>query len=744
MSNGGPDALTSCAVPLAGAGPAATLVVTLLPREPLADRALRNAPDEEARRWGTERVQLLEGVEYRYVVEGLHGEVTCTPEGVFTPDDKSGRTGRLRPGLHVGRMELTVGAGDRVLRAAVEVRSRKVDYLRHYRAMLRDLALVMTEVVMRGFAASGQRFASDTARDPPTLYQRFALLRSLLDDGTLDAALHEVVAHPHRRWVLRHEAIAPGRPLPSGSHVARQIARPGPRRPWPGTSVGVAVDTLPLRLDAVRTEETLDTAENRFVAHALRRWLSLLDDLRQKVGLREQEEVDALADRLAAHLRHAVFVEAGALQRVPAESQVLQKREGYREVFRLFFAVEAAALLVWTPEEGTWHAGVRDVAVLYEYWVHLRLAGIVARVCGVPLDPTALLREDKRGLSVSLRRGKAPVVKATVTRDGRPIDVTFHYNLGFAGRPTAVDAVRGSWTRGMRPDCSLRVAPRSPDAEPVWLHFDAKYRIDAVTELFGREGDDAVTGRAQRNDLAKMHAYRDAIRRTAGAFVVYPGTDRARFARYHELLPGLGAFPLAPTDDEGPARGEAALEDFIREVIDHAAGRATQHERWRYWTSQIFATPPKGRGVIPLVDERPPADIGLLVAAVKSDAHLAWMRKTLRYNLRADGREGSVAISPALLAARYALLHGPGEAATLWRLGDVVEPVTDATLTAMGYPEPGGPLYLLLRLEAEIHVETGRLPSPQALAEARGTENGSRSVPLLRTMAWLFELEQGE
>jgi len=739
VSDEGPRAETSCRVPLRGAGAEATLVLALLPREPLADRALRIAPEEETRGMGTERVQLLEGMEYRYAVEGLVGDVTCEPEVVFTPDDAAGRTGRLRPRLHVGRMELTIRQGDRVLRAAVEVRSRKVDYLRDYRGMLRDLGTLMAEVVMRGFAASGQRFASDTTRDPPTLYQRFALLRSLLDDGTLDAALREVVTRPHRRWVRRHEAVPPGRPLPAGSHVARQLARPGPRRPWPGAPAGSALDTLPLRLDAVRTEETLDTAENRFVAHALRRWLSLLDDLRGRVDARARVEVDTLADRLAAHLRHAVFADLGAMQRVPAESQVLQKREGYREVFRLFFAMEAAAMLAWTPDEGTWHAGVRDVAALYEYWACLRLAGVVARVCGVPLDPAALLREHEGGLKVSLRRGDAPVVEVMVTQHGRPIDVAFYYNRTFAGDTASRRG--GSWTRGMRPDCSLRIAPRAPEAEPVWLHFDAKYRIEAVTELFGGEGEAAVTGRAQRDDLAKMHAYRDAIRRTAGAFVVYPGTDLARFERYHELLPGLGAFPLAPKEAEGPARGEAEIEDFVRAVIDHAAGRATQHERWRYWSSQVFASRPKGRGVAPPVDERPPADVGLLIAAVKSRDHLAWVRAMRRYNLRADGREGSVALSSALMAARYLLLHGADEAPTLWRLGDAVEAVTDAALVEMGYPEPGGPLYLLLRLEAEVELPVTL--SPAVLATARGAGSGSRSVPVIRTLAWLFEAEGG-
>ena len=44
-----------------------------------------------------------------------------------------------------------------------------------------------------------------------------------------------------------------------------------------------------------------------------------------------------------------------------------------------------------------------------------------------------------------------------------------------------------------------------------------------------------------------MHAYRDAIRRSAGAYVIYPGDEeRTPFMEHHEVLPGLGAFPLRP------------------------------------------------------------------------------------------------------------------------------------------------------------------------------------------------------
>src|SRR5205807_2430903 len=48
-----------------------------------------------------ELVQLLEGSEYRYVIEGdgVPALLSLEPHEVFFPDDVSGTSGRLRPGL---------------------------------------------------------------------------------------------------------------------------------------------------------------------------------------------------------------------------------------------------------------------------------------------------------------------------------------------------------------------------------------------------------------------------------------------------------------------------------------------------------------------------------------------------------------------------------------------------------------------------------------------------------------------
>ena len=66
------------------------------------------------------------------------------------------------------------------------------------------------------------------------------------------------------------------------------------------------------------------------------------------------------------------------------------------------------------------------------------------------------------------------------------------------------------------PDASLRIRPKSgrptgvddPDLD-VWVHFDAKYRVTEVTAA--RRTGDGPSRVARRDDLLKMHAYRDAI-----------------------------------------------------------------------------------------------------------------------------------------------------------------------------------------------------------------------------------------
>jgi hypothetical protein len=253
------------------------------------------------------------------------------------------------------------------------------------------------------------------------------------------------------------------------------------------------------------------------------------------------------------------------------------------------------------------------------------------------------------------------------------------------------------------------------DFERVWLHFDAKYGVETLEGLFGEKGlslkeearilDDEeaadARGGAKRADLLKMHAYRDAIRRTAGAYVIHPGSREEKLRQYHEILPGIGAFVLFPAET-GDAEGTSSLVQFIEDVLSHVASQITQHERWRYWTKEVFSEKYRVQGrsqAVPFLS-RPPADTLVLLGYVKSRQHLEWVHLNRRYNLRADKRRGSVGLESSELTAEFVLLYGPGMAdVELWRVSGEPEIVTQAKMFEMAYPEPSGELYYCLLLE---------------------------------------------
>jgi len=291
-----------------------TLLVTLLPSRdphypapaPLID--LRNDPDRDT---SLEPVQLLEGEEYLYEISTDWteiGEVVTDKPEIFNPDTPKGSRGRLRPGAYTGSMPVKILAGHEELGLVTfEVRSRKLDYLSHYRWMLQNIAESFSEVVMERFAPTEQRFAIDQTQDAKTLYQRFAFLKSLISGEVFEAAMRQILARPHRMWVEEEEFRRAGQSIQANSRIARQLSKPGPRITWEEGQFPLGIDSLPSQLSVTRREETLDTSENRFVKFALSLWRSVISDIGQalereipslpvKRGLREIKETKGIRE----------------------------------------------------------------------------------------------------------------------------------------------------------------------------------------------------------------------------------------------------------------------------------------------------------------------------------------------------------------------------------------------------------------------------------------------------------------
>jgi hypothetical protein len=670
---------------------------------------------------------LREGATYRYEIRSDAINVEVEPSELFDPDDASWKQGRLRPGQAVGRLRIRVvdrttgqtGTTD------VDVIAVKLDHETEYRQMLTDISSFAAEAVLQGFAPSLLDLAP-SEQPAELLYLRFAMIAAYLQDPAFEAAMARVTSQPHRSWVAEQEMRPIGSPFPAGAAFRRAVCASGRRVPW-AEGVGTLA-SLPAALVRDRTEASVDNSANQFVKFALERWraiaLELLDGLSlasQKVGsgpLRRGQQIAAdVGAQLDEYLAHPLFREVSSLRRMPTSDQVLLKRAGYREVFRTFAMTESGPTLRINHGDMTdvFAASQRNIATLYEFWCFLAVVNSLGRVCGEDRTARAFAVASD-GTSMTMRSGDESRLSWSVRRGGRPLRIEVFFNRTFAGE----DDRQGSWSQAMRPDCSVSIRPEgstpsrvSTQELEIWLHFDAKYRVDnLLSQLTSAPSSDELprepttSGGAKRDDLLKMHAYRDAISRTAGAYVLYPGSeikDIRRHPGFKEVLPGIGAFPLRPSSDGLPSSSEA-LDQFLNDVLAHVASQVTRDERHRFWSATVNRSgePTLASSLTTDFLDEPPADTDVLLGFVRNSEHRRWIERLQQYNIRAGDRTGAVEIGGRELGAKlllsYESLNGTLHVAhaakvSRWRAA------TATDLLATGYPNPRGDIYFVADLE---------------------------------------------
>lgn len=216
-----------------------------------------------------------------------------------------------------------------------------------------------------------------------------------------------------------------------------------------------------------------------------------------------------------------------------------------------------------------------------------------------------------------------------------------------------------------------------------------------------------------------MHTYKDAIRRTAGAYVLYPGTENG-YTRvgFHELIPGLGAFSIRPS---GPNSGVEELKKFLEKVVEHFMNRASQREKMSFKTYETHKDS-KSNEVKEALPETYGANRSLipdetyvLIGFYKNEEHLNWIVNSRLYNARADSHRGSLRLGPGESSAKYLILHTHNETTTS-KIYKIIETgprvFSKQTLIKNNYPsEPSREYYLIYKIEpvnnAEFEKESG-------------------------------------
>jgi predicted component of viral defense system (DUF524 family) len=684
-----------------------------------------------------------EASEYQFVVE-LAGErpAEIEPGELFSLDPDASNEigasigrGRLRTGNYVGAVDIVVTASNgSQLTGLLEVRSTKLDFENQYRWMLAGVASEAAELLLRSFSPAQVGLRPDVAGRGETIYQQVAFLSAILERPHTIEAFERVLRAPHVSYVDTHQYMPLSRGLNGSSAAMRALTRSGKRV---GAPRGLNVASLPEVASGTTAEASIDNPSNQFVRFVLEHWAQLLDRAQRMLrddspagrrGLREVAKLSSLVEGWRSDRR---LSDVGPLRHLPAGDQVIMRRPGYREIHQAFLESLAAAMLRWDGVDAVIHAGQRNVALLYEYWTYLELRRLVVEFCDYS-DSSTLVELTDAGMHLTLLRGRQRVVTGYVVKAGRLIDVELWFNRNF-------EAPEDSWSLQMRPDCSLRFkAAFGANKVDTWVHFDAKYRAEAVSDLFVGDDESRTSHRA---DLLKMHAYRDAIRWSAGAYVLFPGTDDRYERQHHEVLPGLGAFALAPgSDGHATTASTARLRQFLDQVLDHVAQQASNRERADYWHRVAHSDPPLGEACdfVPL--DRPPADTPVLLGFYWGARHRTWIEESLLYNLRLGDRAGAVTrVGPEASAPYLVLWSDVDELVTTWRLRPEFKVFSAEELRELGYPrEPSG-RYLCRLLESRVEHEL-ELSGAALAALAR---NGERGRPVVRTWADVLRSAQG-
>ena len=690
-------------------------IVTLAKSEPAAvqQHSMIMLSADEARRNSEERLQFRERGRYEYRLrpaQGAPAGLALLEDRCVRPSPVGGDHGLIEPQDYCGLLPLTVVSTenpDRPLaRGCVEVRSVKLGYREHYRGMMAYISERCAGLLMDCRAPTRLRLDTLWQQDSRILEQQLEFLRHTLESPPFRSAVDEVLRNPHRRPEDDREDRDIARPFKPGRDLARQIAMSSRRIGVPeGHSLrGAGILSLPARVSVRSRADFLDTAENRFVKMVLTEFRGFLADVaahltRKAADLDKPEtrrllgDANRLRGMLETQLGRGFLPDVSPPSAVPLGSPALQRKSGYREILHFWLQFHAGAQLAWEGSSDVFEAGARNVATLYEYWLFFQLEKLFRQrfSCDKPLH-SIIVDKEKAPPQLMLKRGvelRTPVAGTWSDTARRRLNAEFHFNRKFCRRHDHDKA--GSWSRGVQPDYTISIWPAEysrEDAERnelmAHVHFDAKYRVDSVRELLGDTADDDAfesgadksageRTAAKYSDLLKMHAYRDAVRRTAGAYVLYPGHpgNNVRYRGYHEVLPGLGAFAVRPGGD-GQAEGIEGVSEFLDDVIDHLANRTTARERVTYHVAESYAVrdePVNYKGLsLPETDmfgtrfrALPPAEEMVVVGWYNNDAQLALARDENGFvYVRLGRRQGALHVHPNLAAARTIIMRAKG------------------------------------------------------------------------------------
>ena len=382
--------------------------------------------------------------------------------------------GTLNFKSYVGKSFLDVKKDDqKSLPIPIEVRSKKIDYFNQYSAMIADLSQHALSLIFEVNSPLYQEFILDDEKKL-TYYEDFMFLEYLFREDNLPTVFEYLSKNLHSQLISHDESV----PISlannlNPSSLNNIVSKPNQLFKTT-SSVRMAEKlngNLPYVVNQIKHEDSIDTPENQFFKY----FLELLQDLVEKLLSSSkkgyiQDKLKFFREEIAYFLSAKFFNHISTLDYVPFNSQVLQKKEGYRDIFQYFLMLEFSFRLSWDDLNNKFKGFEKKLSELYEYWCYFKLLKVLNDLSVIKINFEDVFEVNKSNWGINVIKGKRSSKKFKLNVRGHDVIIKLFYNLTFSDKTDY-----RSYSLAFKPDYTLLI---TTGVDQHFIHFDAKYRSE--------------------------------------------------------------------------------------------------------------------------------------------------------------------------------------------------------------------------------------------------------------------------
>ena len=474
--------------------------------------------------------------------------------------------GYLNYGNEIGRSEIRliykVGSETRRFCFSFEVLSSKLDYHKHWKAIIEDIEQEYRMLSLDYMRRTFHGFTPDKNGETPEIvwWSIFAG-----EQQKFIKACKNIIERPRHRLHGRQTYLKTDKLKHIPASIENELAEHR---------------LEPAHLYRVEEQvQTNDTPENRFLKFALAQITDKYEALKRQIesvkGVSEamKSEMQAVSATLKRLQNNPFFRTIGRFKGLNQESLVLQKASGYSQVYRTWNMLRRMLRRAYSLNDGIYRLQTKDIATLYEIWCFIEVSHIVKEQLHLnDEDIDHRNRMEMNGL-FTWELGKGEHSRILFKKDNVEL-AELLYNPKSTENDNDSTGIKELVTKTVpqKPDIVLRLTKNDlQEGMKLTYLFDAKYRIGGKVKGVDVPPDDAIN---------QMHRYRDAIyykdyssdalkKEVIGGYILFPGDGEpteVEVSNFYKSIAevNIGAFPLRPKDE----RNRKFLEYFIEGLIN--------------------------------------------------------------------------------------------------------------------------------------------------------------------------------